>query len=305
MQNINNTQFSQFSQFNYAPNALTDNTVNQNGVLTYTMFKSLVDLGTPKALLDLFWISPKQIALPSNDGQWIEGVYVYSKLNPYTIVLSTPVLEVTVSDKFYVNLKPSDVIETAVINGLLPILRSMSKLTKSEPVIEFDMSGIERNGKSIFGDTVPTPTSSPQLVAAPRSKSVATKMPSRIPNREPKGHRKSYSEIRDILEDYILDESDFAVLPIMNADLISYLKLQGGTYVDTLTEVELTHKENVLVACADKWKIQFKGQIRNGMYAVYGQVCSLDERYTEDLHELSKVIHALSNLYKLHKNKKI
>lgn len=301
MQNINNTQAG---QFNYAVEALTDDTINQNGILTYTMFKSLVDLGTPKVLLDLFWISPKQITLPSNDGQWIEGVYVYSKPDPYAIVLSTPVLEVTVSDKFYVNLKPSDVIETAVINGLLPILRAMSKLTKSEPVIEFDMSGIERNGKSIFGNTVPTPTSSLELVAAPKAKSVATRDPSKLPHRESQGWRKSYGEIREILEDYILDETDFAVLPIMNADLLSYLKLEGGTYVDPLSEIELTYEGHTLIACGDKWKMEFNAKIRNGMYAVYGLVSSIDERYTDDLHEVSKVIHALSNLYKLHKNKK-
>lgn len=301
MQNINNTQFS---QFNYAPSALTDNTVNQNGVLTYTMFKSLVDLGTPKALLDLFWISPKQIALPSNDGQWIEGVYVYAKLNPYTIVLSTPVLEVTVEDRFYVNLKTTDVIETAVINGLLPILKAMSKLTKSSTVIEFDMSGIERNGKSIFGNTVPTPTSSLELVAAPKAKSVATRDPSKLPHRESQGWRKSYGEIREILEDYILDETDFAVLPVMNADLLSYLKLEGGTYVDPLSEIELTYTGHTLIACGDKWKMEFNAKIRNGMYAVYGLVSSIDERYTDDLHEVSKVIHALSNLYKLHKKSK-
>lgn len=301
MQNINNTQFS---QFNYAPSALTDNTVNQNGVLTYTMFKSLVDLGTPKALLDLFWISPKQIALPSNDGQWIEGVYVYSKLNPYTIVLSTPVLEVTVEDRFYVNLKTTDVIETAVINGLLPILKAMSKLAKSSTVIEFDMSGIERNGKSIFGNTVPTPTSSLELVAAPKAKSVATRDPSKLPRRESQGWRKSYGEIREILEDYILDETDFAVLPVMNADLLSYLKLEGGTYVDPLSEIELTYTGHTLIACGDKWKMEFNAKIRGRMYAVYGLVSSIDERYTDDLHEVSKVIHVLSNLYKLHKKSK-
>lgn len=312
MQNINNTQDS---QFNYLPKALTDNTVNQNGILTYTMFRSLVDLGTPKVLLDLFWISPKRITLPSNDGQWIEGVYVYSKLNPYTIVLSTPVLEVTVSDKFYVNLKPSDVIETAVINGLLPILRAMSKLTNFDSLVAgaklfdcdisgWDISGIEKNGKSIFGNIVPTPSSSMELVAAPKAKSVATRDPSKLPHRESQGWRKSYGEIREILEDYILDETDFAVLPVMNADLLNYLKLEGGTYVDPLSEIELTYTGHTLIACGDKWKMEFNAKIRNGMYAVYGLVSSIDERYTDDLHEVSKVIHALSNLYKLHKKSK-
>lgn len=302
MQNINNTQAS---QFNYAPEALTDDTINENGILTYVMYKTLVDLGTQKEILDLFWISPKQIDLPTPDGKWIEGVYVYAKLNPYTIVLSTPVLEVTVSDKFYVNMKPSEVVEPAVINGLLPILKAMSKLVKSKPLINSSVPGIERNGRAIFGNTVPTPISTVELVAAPKPKTVATKDPSEFPNRESKGRRKSYGEIRDILEDFILDETDFDILPIMNADLISYLKLEGGTYVDPLTEVELTHNKNVLVACADNWKMEFKGKIRNGMYAIYGQVSSIDEHYTDDLQEVSKVLHAISNLYKLHKNKRI
>lgn len=327
----------QKSQFNFTVNAevgLTEDK-NHSGILTQILHDELVVRGETELINRVFWTNPALLDFKNLYHHWEGDVYVYD-INKELVVFTSKHIELRVNSNFWINTDATstDFKSNEVINSFIKILSMLS-----EYVVVPDDTGVERNGRMLFGNRI-IPNSEIQkaddietssvvthqefkqanlsegfksktveadlvksrpLVARPVSKTMRIRDESKLPVRAAKGFRKSYAEIRDVLEDYILEQGDFAVLPVMNADMLIYLKNEGGTYVDPLTEVQVTHENRRFTVCTNDFKIEYDATVRSGHKSIYGQLSSMDEKYASDLHEVAKVLHALNNLYKKYK----
>ena len=309
--------YNMFSQFNHDFTAIekASNLVNSNAILTTNLHTLLLECDVPEDISRMFWVNSDLVRLPTNSNFWHKNVYVYQELKPYCIVLTNPVMTLRVFDKFYLTYE-GELNETVVKEGLIPILEAIAKmvstdftvdLVKPKPVTIEPDSEVDPVFDDKFADAVqrnklnhrePEDTDIPiDVVARPRPKHQVIKDVSDYKDRPSQGWKKSYAQLREILEDYVLDESDYAVLPVMNADMLGYLKLAGGIYVDPLTDVQITHENHQITVVADDWKIVFNAKQRSGQYAIYGMLSSIDARYHTDLMGVAKVMHALNNLY--------
>lgn len=290
----------------------TSSKLNNDAFMTHLLFTELCKQTEDADVLSLFWanlaVVPRKIKPQS---MWSDhGVYYYPQ-GEEAMVLSTPVLEVRIDDFFNVNITYQSVSPELVTGGLIPILKTildMGVLTTDTcsddstrnylSIGQTDTSLKEAFNSASHVIKVAEPRAT---VASPVKKQHVVKDPSTLELRPTYGWKKSYKELRDILDDYILDESDIAVLPVVNADLLDYLKLEGGVYVDGLTEVQVTYEDRDITVCADKWKIILSAKHRNGRYTIYSAVASTDASHTDDVRELAKVLHALNNLYRKYK----
>ena len=286
--------------------------MNNDAFMTHLLFTELCKQTENEDILSLFWanlaVVPRKIGLQA---MWSEhGVYCYPQ-HEDEIVLSTPMLEVRIDEYFNVNIDYKSVSPELVTDGLLPILKTIldkdiittAKCSddSTRNYLSIGQSNISlkeafNSAAHVIKVAVPRAT-----VASPVKKQHVVKDPSTLELRPTYGWKKSYKELRDILDDYILDASDIAVLPVVNADLLDYLKLEGGVYIDGLTEVQVTYEDRDITVCADQWKIILSAKHRNGRYTIYSTVSSTDASHPEDVRELAKVLHALNNLYKKYK----
>ena len=286
--------------------------MNNDAIMTHLLFTELCKQTEDESILSLFWanlaVVPRKIGLQA---MWSEhGVYCYPQ-HEDQIVLSTPMLEVRIDEYFNVNIDYKSVSPKLVVNGLLPILKTILDAGLIRLVNADDPT--TRNYLTIGKQPTPLQeafnsvahviklTEASCGVAKPLKRQYVTKDPLTLIQRPTSGWKKSYKELRDILDDYILDDSDIAVLPVLNADLLDYLKLEGGIYVDGLTDVQVTYSSREVTVCADLWKIVLPATVRNGRYTIYSTVASTDSNNSQDIRELAKVLHALSNLCKKHK----
>lgn len=301
-----------FSQFNYLNAEHLDDRLNHNAVLTQRLFDEVRRSKIDDAVKEGFWINPSLVKSRDPQPKWIGEVYVYTAPSNM-LVLTTQYLTIHVgADRFYVQQQPDELDEHAIQRGFLPILNVIHQLSDELPM------GIILNGIRLFGKSTEPgdvlrdiilseseATSEQPEVAAVKTAKPVKKEPiiesSNIPLRIPKGRRKSYSEIHETLDDYILSDGDYSVLPVMNADILGCLKLEGGVYIDELTSVQVTNEGFDVIVTADKWKIILDAKRKSGHKTVYGQLSSMDEKYTDDLRTVSSVLHALNNLYKKHK----
>ena len=301
---MNNQHLAQWVSNKFDPNSR----INSDALMTHLLFNELSLQTECEDLLSLFWVNLRTSRKTLAEARWsAHGVYCYPHLNG-EIVLSTPTLEVKIGNCFSLNLDYNSITPEIVSDGLLPILKSIL----DERIIITDCEDDSTKNYLSIGD-IPVSLKEAfniassktsvvnggrKLVASPPKKQVATKDLSAIPFRETYGWRKSYSELHDILDDYLLDAGDVSVLPVINADLLDTLKLEGGVYVDTLTDVEVTYEGYNIIVCGEAWKVNLSASVRNGRYTVYSSLASIDERYHSDLREVAKVLHALNNLYK-------
>lgn len=283
--------YNMFSQFNHDFTAIekASNLINSNAILTTNLHTLLSGCEVPEDISRMFWVNSDLVRLPTGSNFWHKNVYVYQELKPYCIVLTNPVMTLRVFDKFYLTYE-GQLNETVVKEGLIPILEAIAKMVSTD----FTVDLVKSKSVTIEPDYTDTPV---DVVARPRPKHQLIKVVSDYKDRPAQGWRKSYAQLREILEDYIFDESDYAVLPVMNADILGYLKLAGGIYVDPLTDVQVTHEDHQITVVADDWKIVFNAKQRSGLYAIYGMLSSIDARYHTDLMGVAKVMHALNNLY--------
>lgn len=283
--------YNMFSQFNHDFTAIekASNLINSNAILTTNLHTLLSGCEVPEDISRMFWVNSDLVRLPTNSNFWHKNVYVYQELKPYCLVLTNPVMTLRVFDKFYLTYE-GQLNESVVKEGLIPILEAIAKMVSTE----FTVDLVKSKSVTIEPDYTDTPV---DVVARPRPKHQLIKVVSDYKDRPAQGWRKSYAQLREILEDYIFDESDYAVLPVMNADILGYLKLAGGIYVDPLTDVQVTHEDHQITVVADDWKIVFNAKQRSGLYAIYGMLSSIDARYHTDLMGVAKVMHALNNLY--------
>ena len=283
--------YNMFSQFNHDFTAIekASNLINSNAILTTNLHTLLSGCEVPEDISRMFWVNSDLVRLPTGSNFWHKNVYVYQELKPYCLVLTNPVMTLRVFDKFYLTYE-GQLNESVVKEGLIPILEAIAKMVSTE----FTVDLVKSKSVTIEPDYTDTPV---DVVARPRPKHQLIKVVSDYKDRPAQGWRKSYAQLREILEDYIFDESDYAVLPVMNADILGYLKLAGGIYVDPLTDVQVTHEDHQITVVADDWKIVFNAKQRSGLYAIYGMLSSIDARYHTDLMGVAKVMHALNNLY--------
>lgn len=285
--------------------------MNNDAFMTHLLFTELCKQCGDEDILSLFWINIGRVSRNIDiQANWSEtGVYYYRHGN--TVTFTTPRLEVNVGEHFTVNTDYTRISPELVSEGLLPVLRTILDVGIFATCNRDD--SLTRNYLSIGENNISLKdafnsvacgiqaTESRKTVATPLKKQEVVKDPSDLVQRSTYGWKKSYKELREILDDYILDAGDVSVLPVMNADLLDYLKLEGGVYVDGLTEVQVTYDGRDIIVCADQWKIILSAARRNGRYTVYSAVASTDANYVDDVRELAKVLHALNNLYKKHK----
>lgn len=305
--------YNMFSQFNHDFTNIekASNLINSNAILTTNLHTLLLACEVPDEVSRMFWVNSDIVRLPSNGNFWHKSVYVYQETQPYCMVLTNPLMTLRIFDRFYLTYEGELTLDT-VKEGLVPILEAIAKMVSTDFTVDLvkpqqvdpadnavDPCAMVMSNADFDGDvnTVYEPTPVVDQVARPQTKHQVIKDISNYKDRPSQGWKKSYAQVREILEDYVLDEGDYAVLPVMNADMLGYLKLAGGVYVDPLTDVQLTYTDRQLTAVADDWKIVFNAKTRNGQYAIYGMLSSIDERYSTDLRGIAKVMHALKNLY--------
>lgn len=309
----------QTSQFNFTiqAEANLNNNINHNGVLTQTLHDCLVKRGETELINRVFWTNPSQLDFNNLYSRWEGDVYVYNIDN--LVVLTSKDLELRINTRFWINndALTTDFTSDAVIDSFVKMLSILSSYVTTP-----DESGVVRNGILLFGKHVPSKSITDSELSEPEQMTIVELPPAKVtpghvarptpsidrirdetklPLRTPRGLRKSYAEIRAIMEDYVLEANDYVALPVMNADMLSYLKMEGGVYVDPLTEVQITYKGMYITVCTASFKIEFDATKRTGHKAIYGQMSSLDENHPKDLQEVANVLHALSNLYKKHK----
>lgn len=307
---------SMFSQFNYTTSVSEklDNNVNHNAILTQRLYSEVERSRIEDRVKSAFWINPEKISLPNMQPTWFGTVYAYIAPSNM-LVLTSPYFTVHVGvNRFYIEQTPEDINDNAIVMGFIPILTALYGMINELP------EGIIRNGLNLFGNrnkdgdiihAYVIEAEKEKEAAAPeeRAKSLTAKPikkatvvdESTVPVRIAKGYRKSYAEIRDALDDYVLCENDFNVLPVMSADLLGYLKIEGGVFIDELTNTQITHNDGYLIVTTDKWKVLFDAKKRSGHKTVYAMLSSMDEKYDDDLRSIASAIHALNNLYKKHK----
>lgn len=292
-------------------NVDTNTQINNDAFMTYLLFTELQRQTDDQELLSLFWVNLMVAHKNLEESMWSEdNVYCYPTSNS-TLVMTTPALEVHIGTSFIINIDCNGVTEDVVANGLLPVLKTIRKHNIIDTSVDDTRNYVSIGGNnptslidaftSVMRTTMPPSEEVVKpSVAKPLKKYEVIKNSADYPLRGTYGWRKSYDELHEVLDDYILEATDLAVLPVINADILGCLKLQGGVYVDPLTEVQITYEGQDIIVCVDTWKVILSAKCRNGRYTVYSGTASADANYPDDLRELAKALHALNNLYKNH-----
>ena len=206
--------------------------------------------------------------------QWLNGCIMVSRNNHTEISNQFAKIALDMDGSVFVIHAYLDQVE----NGLIKVLDVLTKMSK------IDVSPKSPKPPVTLGGGTRTTTSTTIL-----------------PPRGGNGYRKGYKDIHRILDAHLLSKDDVNAMSALNVDIRSYVKLEGGTYTDPLSDVIIrTDGYNVIIE-ADTFSVLLNARRASGHATPYANLSYIDARNEEDVAEVARVLHAINNLIKKRK----